>query len=439
MIPRYDRPEISELWTEEAKFKAMLKAELAILQALEEAGRIPVGTSAATEKGAVINPARIAEIEATTRHDVIAFCTSVTEKLSPEVAKFFHFGVTSSDIIDTGMTLQIRDSLDLILPAFKDLLHSLLKRANEMKPILCMGRSHGMYAEPMSMGQKLLGHYNEFSRRYRELLHFRETELTAQFSGAVGSFTIISPEIEAAAAKKLGLHIEALSTQVLPRDRVAKLIQINALIASAIERFAVEIRHLHRSDVNELHEGFAKGQKGSSTMPHKKNPIAAENLTGMARVLRSHTHIALDNIVLWHERDISHSSAERLFLPDNFGILFYALKRLKSTIDGLEFHTEEIEKRVQAQSVHLSSFFLHHLIEHSSCRREELYPLVQAASFTQKGQSSPEGFASELARELKEKNITVTLPSPSFDSLKSHYLKTTEAVFNRSLKEYPLP
>ncbi|MBT3586138.1 MAG: adenylosuccinate lyase [Halobacteriovoraceae bacterium] len=437
MISRYDKEEISRIWKDENKFNTYLRAELAILEAIE-GDKIPKGTCQKIREVAVINAQRIEEIEAITRHDVIAFCSSITENLDPEVGKYFHFGVTSSDIIDTALTLQIKESLELILPQFKELLVSLKARAVEMKDVMAMGRSHGMYAEPLSFGQKLLGHYNEFSRRYKELLEFYENELTIQFSGAVGNYTILTPEQELQAANTLGVKVEPHSTQVIPRDRIAKLVGINALTGAAIERIAVEIRHLHRSEVNELHEGFAKGQKGSSTMPHKKNPISGENLTGMARMLRSHNLIALDNIVLWHERDISHSSAERFYLPDNFGILFYALGRLKNTVDNLAFHNEVIEDRVNRTATYLSSYYLHHLIQKTDFSRDDLYKVVQEAAFSGGQSNTAEDFHKILMGLMEIKGITLDLPKPDLDEIKRIFTSQVDNVFKRSLKAYPL-
>lgn len=438
MIPRYEKKVISELWSEEAKFKTYLEVELAILTALEGT-IVPKGTAEKIRSKAVINPERIAEIEQVTRHDIIAFCSSITENLDAETGKFFHFGVTSSDIIDSSLTLQIKRSLDAIEPQFKKLLHALHNRAQEMKTVATMGRSHGMMAEPLSFGQKLLGHYNELSRRYIDFVRFQNEELTIQFSGAVGNYTILTPEQEKKAADHLGLKVEPLSTQVIPRDRIAKLVLINSLTASAIERLAVEIRHLHRTEVDELHEGFAQGQKGSSTMPHKKNPIAGENLTGMARFLRSHLSMALENIVLWHERDISHSSTERLYLPDHLGILFYTLERMTKTVEQLEFHNEVIESRVKDNFAYLSSYYLHHLIEKTSMPREDLYMLVQSAAFSGQEKKDAKVFHQALSDLLKEKNHKLELPIPSFEEIKNIFLKQTDAIFKRSLKEYPLP
>lgn len=437
MISRYEKKEISQIWKDHHKFETYLKVELAILKALE-GDKVPAGTAEIIKSKAVINPERINEIEKTTRHDIIAFCTSITENVEPEVGKYFHFGVTSSDIIDSSITIQIKESLDIILPIFKRLLKTLHSRALEMKSVLTMGRSHGMYAEPMSFGQKLLGHYSEFARRYKELKCFYDNELTVQFSGAVGNYCILTPEHEKKAAKLLGLNVEPVSTQVIPRDRIAKLVMLNALTANAIERLSVEIRHLHRSDVGELHEGFKKGQKGSSTMPHKKNPISGENLTGMARILRSHTSIAMDNIILWHERDISHSSAERMYLPDHFGVLAYALERLDETVRDLVFHNEVIEARVLEGTNYLSSYYLHHLVENTNVKREELYYWVQDAAFIGQQKSSAEAFHNKLLEISKEKGHELNLPKPDLEEIRRIYTCQTDKVFERSMEQYPL-
>ena len=445
MIPRYCEEDIATLWSDQKRFALYLEVELALLQALERDKNfsIPQGTADQIRRQVSIDPRRIEEIETKTRHDMIAFCTSISEQLPPDVGRFFHFGVTSSDIIDTTLSLQLKASLEIILPTFKELLKTLYDRAVEMKDVMTMGRSHGMEAEPISFGHKLLGHYCEFSRRYRELAQFAATELTAQFSGAVGNYTILTPAVEADAATKLGLPVEPVSTQIIPRDRIAKLIALNALTAGAIERLAVEIRHLHHSDIGELHEGTGKGQKGSSTMPHKKNPISGENLTGISRVLRSHLSIALDNIVLWHERDISHSSAERLYLPDHLGLFYYALKRLNSTVSNLVFHSQKIEAKVQRTGNYLSSYYLHQVLKNTDLSREEIYHLIQQAAF--KAQSSPEDadvcqlFHRELNSLFEKNNIPQKLSLPDPDWIKKTYLGDTNEVFNRAQKSWPLP
>jgi len=441
MIPRYELKEISAIWTDEHKFKTYLKVELAILEAFEESRLVPPGTCQKIKEKATISPSRIDEIEKTVKHDVIAFTTSITENLAPDLGKYFHYGVTSSDIIDTALSLQIKESLQVIHLSLKQFLSTLLKKAEEHRTVMTIGRSHGMYAEPMGLGQKILGHFVEFARREEELQHILNTEFTAQFSGAVGNYTIVTPELEKIAATKLGLKVEPVSTQVIPRDRHAKILQWGALLGAAVERFCVELRHLHRSEVNEFEEGFSAGQKGSSIMPHKKNPIAAENLTGMARILKSHANIALENIPLWHERDISHSSAERLMLPDHFGILQYVLKRLNGTLENGIFKTENIEQRVLSQFAYLSSYYLHDLIKNTDIKREELYYFVQQAAFQTQSHSNgvpkPESFTNHLSQVLKEKGINYQPKHSTVEEIRRIYLKSVDEVFQRVRNQYP--
>ena len=436
MIPRYDKKEMSALWTEDYKFTCFLKTELALMKAWETKDLIPKGSTEKVENSLKINVDRINEIEAETKHDVIAFCTSITEQMPPDLSKFFHFGVTSSDIIDTALSLQIKESLNLVIPALKDVCQTLLEKSHECKDILCMGRSHGMFAEPMSFGQKWLSFFAECSRRLNDLQEFYDNEITAQLSGAVGNYTLITPEIEEITAKNLNLKVEPVSTQVIPRDRVAKLVSINALIGCAIERIAVEIRHLHRSELQEIYEGFSKGQKGSSIMPHKKNPISGENLTGMARILKSHVSPSMENIPLWHERDISHSSAERMFLPDNFGILYYSLKRLQSTLKNLVINKETIESRVYETSIYLSSYYLHELIKNTQLTREELYPILQEVAFNQENLKSAQNFSNALKTILKDRNINVDVKSFEKEDFKNIYLKAFDETLQRAENLY---
>jgi len=434
MIPRYEAREITPIWSDENKYRTFLRIELELLRALEEKKIVPKGTAETIEAKAVINPKRIDEIELTTRHDVIAFCTSITEQFPADIGKFFHYGVTSSDVIDSALTLQLKSSLEVVLKSYDQFLEALKSRALETKMVMTLGRSHGMYAEPMSFGQKLLGHYAEFKRRRAELEDFMNNELTIQLSGAVGNYTILTPDIEESVAKKLGVKVEDVSTQIIPRDRLAKLISITSLVANAIERLAVEIRHLHHSDVREVAEGFRKGQKGSSTMPHKKNPISSENLTGLSRFLRSHLNLALENCILWHERDISHSSAERLYLPDHFGILVYALDRFTTTMTMLEIDQEVIEGKVLAHTHYLSSFYLHFLISHcESLTREDLYAIIQAASFDKEAKSEPAKFREFIQNELQKRKIETKLPAVTAEGLKEIYLKSVDTIFKRVL------
>ena len=425
MIPRYEIPEISAIWTEDAKFSYFFKVELALLKALEEAKVLPKVSQHFTK--AKINLERIHEIEASVHHDVIVFCSSITEQVGSE-GKFFHYGCTSSDIIDTALSLQLRDSLKIEIKDLKDLREALWLRAQETKNLYTLGRSHGMFAEPMSFGFKFLSYVAEFSRRLEELETY-DKNLTGQMSGAVGNYTILTPEIEEKVMKELSLEVEPVSTQVIPRDRLASLASIQAGIADAIERLAIEIRHLHRSDVAEVVEGFKPGQKGSSTMPHRKNPIASENISGLARVIRSHVQIAHENTLLWHERDISHSSGERMWLPDSFGLSVYALRRATKMIKDLHVNEEKITARTQEQFATASSYILHKLIPTYEGTREELYSHIQSASFESKNRS-------EFIQALKDKNLKID--ELKLDSNEEMYREQTEAVFKRVKQTYHL-
>lgn len=428
MISRYDVADISSLWTEEGKFKYYLQVELAHLKTLEEEGIVPKGT-ADKLSGAKINPDRITEIEKVTNHDVIAFCTSVTEQYPAEDGRFFHFGITSSDVIDTAHALLIKDSMKVIekdLDAFKV---SLRKKAEETSDLLCIGRSHGISAEAMVFGQKFLSYEAELGRRITE---WKEAlgSLTGQLSGAVGNYTVVTPEQEEKTLKRLGLKVETVSSQVVPRDHYAKVVSVGALIASLLERMAIEFRLLQHSDIDELREGFSKGQKGSSTMPHKKNPISSENITGMARMLRSHIIPALENCALWHERDISHSSVERMMLPDHFGILAYSVRRMKNVVDNLVIDREKIEKKVSSNEKIYSSYVLHKLIQMNPLsKREDLYEAVQGAFFKS---LSKDELKKNLVADLTEKKLNHEAGSwIDFENLRTHYKTQFKKVLSR--------
>jgi adenylosuccinate lyase len=435
MISRYEKTEISNIWTENARAKYYLQVELALLNALERHGKIPSGIAKKFES-AQIKVERIHEIEKEVKHDIIAFCTSITEQVEKDFSKYFHFGVTSSDIIDTAQTLQVKASLEIILNSFKNLNSKLVELADRTLDIIGVGRSHGMYAEPLSYGQKFLGHYCEFARRYEELKLFYSSELTGQLSGAVGNYTVLNFDIEKEALSNIGLKTESVSTQVIPRDRLAKLCSILAGLAGAIERFSVEIRHLHRSEVAEVFEGFSKGQKGSSTMPHKKNPISTENLTGISRVIRSHLMIALENNILWHERDISHSSAERMYLPDMLGLSLYAIDRLASTVDNLVIKEETIEARSANSQGVLSSYYLHELIGKTPLTREDIYKIIQESAF----ESLEKGceIDSLINEKLEEMSLSQRVEKVDIDGLKDHYRQMAKQVKERVIEDYPL-
>ncbi len=428
MISRYDIEDVSHLWTEEGKFKYYLTVELAHLQTLEEDGLVPEGT-ARKLSAARINPTRIEEIERVTNHDVIAFCTSVTEQFPPEDGRFFHFGITSSDVIDTAHALLIKDSMKLVETDLVSLAAALRVRAEETANLLCIGRSHGISAEAMVFGQKFLSASAELGRRLADWRQASEG-ITGQLSGAVGNYTVVTPEQEERTLHRLGLKVEAVSSQVVPRDHYAKIISIGALIASGLERLAVELRLLQHSDIDEVREGFSKGQKGSSTMPHKKNPISSENITGMARLLRSHVIPVLENCALWHERDISHSSVERLLLPDHFGLLVYALRRMKTVVDNLVIDRPRIEAKVEANEKIYSSYVLHKLIEgNPTTKREELYEAVQAAFFRSK---TKDELRNNLHSELSERKLCHDATKwVDFENLRFHYQCQFKKVLNR--------
>jgi adenylosuccinate lyase len=428
MINRYAVKDITDIWSEDNKFKAYFQVELAHLETLEEAGLVPKQT-AKRLASAKIDPERIAEIEKTTNHDVIAFCTSITEQYPAEDGRFFHFGVTSSDVIDTAHSLLIRQSMQIIEKDMSGLASALASKAQETSDLLCIGRSHGIHAEAMVFGQKFLSFQAELKRRLHEYTAELK-ELTGQLSGAVGNYTVVTPELEASTLKKLGLAVEPISTQVIPRDRYAKVIALGALTASLLERMSTEFRLLQHSDVDEVREGFSKGQKGSSTMPHKKNPISSENIAGLSRLIRSHILPALENCALWHERDISHSSVERMLLPDHFGLLAYCLRRMKNVVENLVIDRQKIESKVESNEKIYSSFVLHKLIEaNPQVKREDLYEVVQASFFRS---TTKDELRQNLQTDLTEKKLKhEALKWIDFGGLKAHYKKQFEKISAR--------
>ncbi len=429
MIPRYELKEISSVWSQESKFSYYLKVELALIKALETSGIAKAGTANIIESKVKIDLERLLEIEKEVKHDVIAFCSMITEQLTSDEARFFHYGVTSSDIIDTALSLQIKDSLEIIFKYYDNYLASLESLINRSDDILGIGRSHGIFAEPLIFGQKFLGIYAEAKRNLNHLKFFADSQLRSQFSGAVGNYTVLTHGIEDEASKILGLKKEELSTQVIPRDRIAQIVSSIAITACSLDRLATELRHLQHSDVNEVYEGFSSSQKGSSTMPHKKNPISSENTSGIARILRSHVQVALENIVLWHERDITHSSAERIYLPDTFGLFAYSLKRMTNVLENLVFNKENIESKVKHNTTSLSSFYLHELLSKTSEKREDIYKVLQGISFDCMG-SKDLDFFEELEKKYPGVNLTVM----NFESLKAHYKnnfkKSKERIFS---------
>jgi adenylosuccinate lyase len=382
MIPRYSRPEMTAIWAPENRFRLWLEVEITVLEAMAAIGQAPEAVARAVRAKAeerleqIIDPPAIDAIEATTRHDVIAFLIQV-ERVVGEEARYLHLGMTSSDLLDTCFALQLTQASDLLLAGLDRLLAALKTRAEEHKFTACIGRSHGIHAEPTTFGLKLAGFYAQFARDRRRLEQARAEIAICAISGAVGTFANIDPAIEARVAERLGLAVEPISTQVIPRDRHAMFFATLGVVASSIEHLATEIRHLQRTEVGEAAEAFGKGQKGSSAMPHKRNPILTENLTGLARIVRSAVTPALENVALWHERDISHSSVERMIGPDATVTLDFALQRSAQVIEGLVVDTERMQANLEMTQGLIHSQRILLALTESGLARQEAYEIVQ--------------------------------------------------------------
>ncbi len=431
MIERYSRIELKNIWADENRYKIWLEIELAAAEAMEKYKIIPKGVVKKVRSKARINVARILKIEESVKHDVIAFLTSITEKVGKE-ARFLHKGMTSSDVLDTCFNIQLKQSGKILLDDIEILLTSIKKQAIKHKKTLCIGRSHGIHAEPITFGLKMLTFYQEFLRNKKRLKDSIVEISTCAISGAVGTFANIDPRVESFVAKKLGLKIEPISTQIIPRDRHAQYFSTLGIIASSIERFATEIRHLQRTEVLEVEEFFGKKQKGSSAMPHKKNPILSENLTGLARMVRSSVIPALENVALWHERDISHSAVERNIGPDATSTLDFALTRLNGVVKNLNIYPKNMLKNLNLTN---GLFFSQRvLIELTNVgfTREEAYSLVQkhAMHSWNKGTS----FFNNLLNDPKiNKKLSVNKLEKLFDF--SYHTKRINVIFKRSLKK----
>jgi len=376
MIKRYSRKELTDIWSEENKYKIWLDVEIAAAQAMEKIGQIPKGVSSVVRKKAKINVNRIHQIESQVKHDVIAFLTSVTEKAGIK-ARYLHQGMTSSDVLDTSFNIQLVQSGKILVKDLDQILKVIKKQAKKYKFTPCMGRSHGIHAEPITFGLKLASFYEEFKRNRKRLIDAIDEVSTCAISGAVGTFANINPNVEKHVAKKLGLKVEPISTQVIPRDRHAFYFSVLGIIAGSIERVATEIRHLQRTEVYELQEFFSKNQKGSSAMPHKKNPILSENLTGLARMVRSSVTPALENIALWHERDISHSSVERNIGPDANITLDFALVRLTNILDKMIVYPKKMLENLNLTKGLIFSQELMLELTKAGLSREKSYKMVQ--------------------------------------------------------------
>ena len=429
MIARYSRPQMASIWAPETRFRIWFEIEAHAMDAMAELGIVPKEAAAAVWERGAFEVERIDEIELEVKHDVIAFLTNVAEHVGPE-ARFLHQGMTSSDVLDTCLAVQLSRAADLLIEDLDGLLDVLKRRAEEHKLTPTIGRSHGIHAEPVTFGLKLAFAYAEFDRCRARLIAAREEIATCAISGAVGTFANIDPKVEAHVAEKMGLRIEPISTQVIPRDRHAMFFATLGVIASSVERLATEVRHLQRTEVLEAEEYFSPGQKGSSAMPHKRNPILTENLTGLARMVRGYVTPALENVALWHERDISHSSVERYIGPDATVTLDFALARLTLVMDKLLVYPERMQKNLDRMGglVHSQRVLL--ALTQAGAPREDAYRVVQrsamkvwesdgALSLLDLLKEDPEVSALLAAERLEE----------SFDL--AYHLKHVDTIFGR--------
>ncbi len=430
MIPRYSRPEMAKIWEPENKLQKWLDVEIAACEAWAKLGEIPKKGLDVIKKKAKFNIARIDEIEKTVKHDVIAFLTSVGENVGPD-SRYIHKGLTSSDILDTSLAILMKEASALIIDDIKKLMGVLKTNAYKYKNTLQMGRSHGIHAEPITFGLKFALWHEEMGRNLARMKNARETISCGKISGAVGTFSSVPPFIEKYVCKKLGLTPDNITTQIVQRDRHAEFMNTLALIAAAIEKIALEIRHLQRTEVLEAEEPFEKGQKGSSAMPHKRNPVGCENLCGLARVVRSNAMAAMENIALWHERDISHSSVERIIIPDSTILVDYMLTRLTGILKGLHVYPERMKENIRrSYGLYNSQRVLLKLIE-KGMSREDAYQFVQKNAMESWEQKK------DFKEPLKQdKEIKKYLSSDEIDKLfdLSYYLKNVNYIFKRVFK-----
>lgn len=427
MIERYTRPAMGRIWTLENRYNAWLKVELAVCEAWCELGRIPEQAMQVIRDKAAFDVDRILEIEETTRHDVIAFLTAVEEKVGPE-ARFIHLGCTSSDIVDTANALLLVEAGQRIIEDLKALLASLETLARRWKGTLCIGRTHGIHAEPTSFGLKVAGFYAEFARHLERVAAAVENVRVGKLSGAVGTYAFLSPDMEARAMRHLNLEVDTHSTQIIQRDRYAQFFTALAIMAGGVERLCVELRHLQRTEVLEVEEGFRKGQKGSSAMPHKKNPISAENMTGLSRLIRSNALAAMENQALWHERDISHSSVERVIMPDSTILADYILHRLAGLLDNLVVKPERMLKNMEhSLGLYYSQRVLTTLIG-GGMPRQKAYEMVQRCAMRSWEEQRPFPDIVQADPDISSRLDASTLAG-LFDS--GYYLQHEDAIFAR--------
>ncbi len=427
MIDRYSRPKMKALWDLKHKYEIWLEVELQACAAFERAGQVPRGTSAKIRQQAKINVDLIAEIEKVTKHDVIAFLESLLESVGPE-HRFLHMGLTSSDIVDTSLAIQMTEALDLILEGLDELIVILQRQALRYKNTVMVGRSHGIHGEPTSFGFKLAIWYEEACRHRERLQHVREDVAVGKLSGAMGTFAHQGPDIEEYVCAKLGLKPDPVSNQIVQRDRHASYVAALALLGASIEKFATEIRHLQRTEVLEAEESFTEGQKGSSAMPHKRNPIASENLCGLARVVRANSLAAMEDVALWHERDISHSSVERIILPDSTILVDYMLARITDVIKNLVVYPENMKRNLALTGgLVYSQRLLLALIE-KDAQRKESYEAVQRNAM-----ASWSGDGDLLSLVSKDPFITKHLTAREINDCfnPKYYLRHIDQIYRR--------
>lgn len=428
MIERYSREEMKKIWDLQSKFQYYLNVEIAVAEAYAQLGTFPKEDISQLRENAKFDLKRIDEIEAEVRHDVIAFLTCVNESLG-DLAKYMHVGMTSSDVIDTAFALQIQDSGKIIKKDLDDTIQSLKDLANKHKNTVCIGRSHGIHAEVMTFGVKICSWIDILERQRENFIHALEQIRVGQISGPVGTYSNISPEVEEVTCKNLGLKPARISTQIIARDYHAYFMQSLALIASVIEQFSTEIRHLQRTEVLEVEEGFGKNQKGSSAMPHKKNPVLSENLCGLARVVRANSIAALENIPLWHERDISHSSAERIIFPDSLTLVDFMLNRFNSVVQNLVVHEKNMLKNTDKfGGIVFSQKVLLKLVE-KGLTREEAYRLVQRNAL-----NAFENDGDFKANLLNDSEINLTTEEIEEIFNKDEFLKNIDTIYSKVIK-----
>jgi adenylosuccinate lyase len=435
MIPRYSRPVMADIFEQDNRFKIWLEVETLALEKMAELGTVPMSAAKALREKGNYDVARINEIEAEVKHDVIAFLTSVAEYVG-EDSRYVHQGMTSSDIIDTSFAVMLTQAADIIIDDLDRLLAALKKRIEEHKDTLCIGRSHGIHGEPTTFGMKLAGHYAAFARAKKRMIAAKDEVSTITISGAVGTYATADPAIEEHVAKELGLRPETVATQVIPRDRHAMFFATLGVVASSIENLAVEVRHLQRTEVREAEEYFDKAQKGSSAMPHKRNPIGTENMTGQARIIRSAVTPALENVALWHERDISHSSVERTILPDALISADYALNRLAGIIDKLLVYPDRMMHNLEMTGGLVFSQRTMLALTQAGISREDAYRIVQKSAMDVWADRSSGKGTLELRSALEsDPQVTEKLDKDALDAIFSYdsYTKNIGKIINRAL------